>query len=262
MANDSTTPAFSAGDEVELHGLTGDPSLNGEHGKVQPKETWPTESSRIGRVAVELRRKKRTIAVKPQNLRLVTSSEAICLVCLEGESDGRLLQLGCGCRNTSGFTHEACAIAAAAAQQERAGTWSGPVGKHPWQLCPTCRLPYTGPLKLALAKEWARRCEPLSPTDLQRFAARTTLGNALSAAGKLAEAETVVRGNLETCAALHGAEHRHTLGTTMNLGQVPMARKVRGGGRAGQQAGRDSDQSPGTEHRDTLATRMQLAGSA
>ena len=46
-------------------------------------------------------------------------------------------------------------------------------------------------------------------TDVQRFAARTTMSNALSAAGRLAEAETVVRGNLEAATALHGAEHQH-----------------------------------------------------
>ena len=41
---------------------------------------------------------------------------------------------------------------------------------------------------------------------------------ALSAAGRLAEAEGVVRANLATVTALHGAEHRMTLGTTLNLG--------------------------------------------
>ena len=44
--------------------------------------------------------------------------------------------------------HAACAIRAAVAQQERFGTWAARAG-HPWQLCTTCKLPYTGALKLA-----------------------------------------------------------------------------------------------------------------
>ena len=80
------------------------------------------------------------------------------------------------------------------------------------------KVPYTGPLKLSLAREWCRRTDALAPEDTQRFAARTTLGNALSASGAIAEAIDVVRGNLEVVTGLQGEEHPHTLGTTMNLG--------------------------------------------
>ena len=217
----SDAPAPPApGDEVVVIGLRGNPEFNGQRAVVKPLADWP-DNGRVpvllvhqqGQVSIQL-------AVKPANLKAV---EPACIICLEsqgGEQRDKLLALGCGCRGSSGFVHERCAVQAAAAQQERAGTWSGPVGKHPWQLCPTCRLPYTGALKLALAQEWCRRTEALNARDTQRFAARTTLGNALSAAGKLAEAEVVVRGNLETVTELHGSEHRMALGTTLNLGLI------------------------------------------
>ena len=252
-----------------------------------------------------------SIAVKPANLKQV---EPACIICLEGgcdERNGELIALGCGCRGSSGFVHEQCAIQAAAAQQERAGTWSGPIGKHPWQLCPTCKLPYTGALKLALAQEWCRRTEALAPEDTQRFAARTALGNALSAAGRLAEAEALVRANLgvvsrlhvhaagriartrtrSTCTSerarrrashahaharwgicicaraqvsrLHGAEHRMTLGTTLNLGML-----LDGLGRHAEASEVYSSvletqrRVLGHEHKDTLSTAMQLAGAS
>ena len=113
----------------------------------------------------------------------------------------------------SGWVHESCALQAAAAQQERHGTWAG-AAKFPWQKCPTCSIPYTGVLKLALAREWCLRTDRLFPTDdTQRFAARTTLGNALSASGKIEEAIEVVKGNLKTITDRRGPEHPHTLGT-------------------------------------------------
>jgi len=87
--------------------------------------------------------------------------------------------------------------------------------------------------------------------------------NALSAAGRLAEAEAVVRGNLEAAKALHGAEHRHSLGTTLNLGLL-----LDGQGKHKEAAQVYSDllinqtRVLGAEHRDTLNTAMQLAGAA
>ena len=252
----------SPGTEVVIAGLKGDQSLNNERGVVRPEAEWKND-----RIAVLLTHLKppRQVAVKPQNL-IILRPQA-CYICLESSSseDDRqpLLALGCGCRGSSGFVHAACAIQAAVAQQERAGTWSGPVGRHPWQLCPTCKLPYTGELKLTLAQEWCRRTEPLATDDLQRFAARTTLGNALSALGRLAEAEVVVRENLTTVTALHGSEHRNTLGTTMNLGML-----LEGQGKVDEAASLYEDLIEtqrsvlGSEHRDTLATSMQLAGVA
>ena len=245
---------------VTLTGLKSNASLNGKCAVIQPKEEWPPHESRI---AVRLEGGDTRIAVKPQNLVLATeeATSACCFICLEettGPTAAPLLQTGCGCRGTAGHVHAHCAIRAAAAEHERAGTWAG---KHPWQLCATCKLPFTGALKLALAQEWCRRTEPLARTDVQRFAARTTLSNALSAAGRLAEAETVVRDNLEAATALHGAEHRHTLGTTLNLGLL-----LDGQGKHKEAAHvyakllRAQERVLGPEHRDTLNTAMQLAG--
>ena len=99
------------------------------------------------------------------------SSDAhACIVCLESESteSSPLLQTGCGCRGSAGWIHAQCAVAAAAAQQERTGSWGGG-GKHPWQLCATCRVPYTGPLKLALARAWCARTVDLPADAMERL---------------------------------------------------------------------------------------------
>ena len=163
-------PQFVPGARVTLIGLKSNASINGRCAVVQPKEEWPPHESRI---AVRLEggdSENMRIAVKPQNLVLATeeATSACCFICLEeatGPTAAPLLQTGCGCRGTAGHVHALCAMRAAAAEHERAGTWAG---KHPWQLCATCKLPFTGALKLALAQEWCRRTEPLPPTDVQR----------------------------------------------------------------------------------------------
>ena len=79
-------------------------------------------------------------------------------------------------------------------------------------------MPYSGGLKLVLAQEWCRRTAHLdAAADTERFAARTTMSNALSALGRLAEAEEVVRSLLTAAIERHGSEHPHALGTHMNL---------------------------------------------
>lgn len=135
----------TVGSEVVICGLKGKAELNGEHGVVQPKSTWQAN----GRVAVLLVDlvPQRTIAIKAVNLKPVGPR---CSVCLSAENDGgvsgdgsnnavsgsgKLLPVGCGCRGSSGWVHAACAVQAAAAQQERAGTWAGDRGRYPWQLC-------------------------------------------------------------------------------------------------------------------------------
>lgn len=125
-----------------------------------------------------------------------------------------LMKMGCGCRGSAGWVHKDCAVLGAAAQQERAGTWAG-AGRYPWQLCPTCKLPYTGALKIALATEWHQRCSEKPSADPEAFAASTAYGNALASKEAYVEAEAVVRRNLATATALHGAQNRMTLGTRM-----------------------------------------------
>ena len=162
------------GARVTLTGLKSNASLNGKCAVIQPKEEWPPHESRI---AVRLEggdTENISIAVKPQNLMLASEEAAspCCFICLE-ESAGTaaipLLQTGCGCRGTAGHVHELCAIRAAAAEHERAGTWAG---KHPWQLCAMCKLPFTGALKLSLAQEWCRRTELTLALTLARARAR------------------------------------------------------------------------------------------
>jgi hypothetical protein len=191
-----------------------------------------------------------------------TEPTHVCFICFDADGCAPLLQTGCGCRGSAGWVHGSCAVTAAAAQQERTGSWGGG-GKHPWQLCPTCRVPYSGALKLLLAREWCRRSSCLPAEAPERFAARTTLGNALQLSGELAEAEQVVRANLQTAATVHGAEHRFTLGTRMNLGlllgSLGKARESEAEFKALLAVQR---RVLGEEHPDSLATALQLAGAA
>ena len=176
-----------------------------------------------------------------------------------------LLATGCGCRGSAGWAHGGCMIASAASQQGRAGVggWAGP-GRYPWQLCPTCKVPYTGDTKLVLAKEWCKRAVALGlpREDPQRFAASTALGNALSANGRLAEAEAMVRANLLTATRVHGADNPRTLGTSMNLGLL-----LSNQGKAKEAEAiyttlvATQGRILGVDHRDTLATAMNLAGA-
>ena len=147
-----------------------------------------------------------------------------------------------------------------AAAAPRAGPLLLCGGKHPWQLCATCSVPYTGQLKLVLAREWCRRSASLPAAAPELFAARTSLGNALSASGALAEAEAVVRDNLQAAEAAHGAEHRFALGTRMNLGlllaSLGRAREAEACFEALAVVQR---RCLGPEHPDTLATVENLA---
>ena len=191
---------------------------------------------------------------------LADQDEPQCFVCLGYEQP--LLATGCGCRGSAGKVHVHCAIQCAAAAQERAGTALGP--KAPWQKCATCGLPYTGELKLKLAEEWVRRAmESNDGGPIVLFAARTSLGNALAAGGRLAEAEVVARSNLETATAVYGAEHRFTLGTTHNLGLL-----LEQNGKAQEAEAlfvsllATQQRVLGPEARDTLMVATQVANSA
>ena len=163
---------------VTLTGLKSNASLNGKRAVILSEDEWPPHE---GRVAVRLEggnTESTSIAVKPQNLVLASELSSCCFICLEPADTAAmpLSQPGCSCRGSAGHVHELCALRAAAAEHERAGTWAG---KHPWQLCATCKIPFTGTLKLALAQEWCRRTELLALTDVQRFAARTALASRL-----------------------------------------------------------------------------------
>ena len=189
------------------------------------------------------------------------ASDAVCFICLESGEEAVLLPTGCGCRGTAGHVHERCAIQGALATQARNGTWAGK--QHPWQLCQTCRLPYTGSLKLALAQAWSRRTDGLSDSDpAQYMAARTALGNALSAEGRLEEAEGVVRDNLARARALYGTGHRMAMGIRFNLGLV-----LDGQGKSEEAAhvytelNTEQQRVLGPEHPDTLMSAMQIANS-
>ena len=56
---------------------------------------------------------------------------------------------------------------------ERGGLagWAG-AGKYPWQRCPTCKQPFTGELKLVLARAWIGSLGRRStePEAIERFA--------------------------------------------------------------------------------------------
>jgi hypothetical protein len=236
---------FAPGDEVEIFGLKSSPELNGKRGTVRPRDAW-----RSDRIAVLLNDSKppQSVAVKPTNMKLVPA----CRICYGDDVDELLLLSGCGCRGSSGHLHATCAVQAAASNPRLR------------QICAMCKVPYSGALKLALAEDWCRRTAHLdAAADMERFAARTMLSNALSALGKNAEAEEVVRGLIAAATARHGAEHPHAMGTSMNLavllsnqGKLDEAEAICTPLLATQA------RVLGAEHRDTLGTAMQLAGTA
>ena len=124
--------AFAPGDEVIIHGLRSSPQLNNQQGVVQPRDKWADN----GRVAVLLHTTpRRSVSVRPANLREWTKT---CFICLESASESPLIPTGCGCRGFAGWVHKHCAIRAAVAATERAGSWKTP-GRSPWQVCDTCR---------------------------------------------------------------------------------------------------------------------------
>ena len=172
-------------------------------------------------------------------------------VCLgyETAAGDRLRAAGGACTRNPG----------AAAAQERAGTALGP--KAPWQ---KADLRPTRASLLKLAEEWVRRAmESNDGGSIVLFAARTSLGNALAAGGRLAEAEVVARSNLETATAVYGAEHRFTLGTTHNLGLL-----LEQNGKAQEAEAlfvsllATQQRVLGPEARDTLLVATQVANSA
>jgi tetratricopeptide (TPR) repeat protein len=127
-------------------------------------------------------------------------------VCLE--SDDLPLQRGCACRGTAGFSHLACLVNAARADDER------------WLTCPVCRQQWTGSLKLSLARErWA--LEQGSPEeDGERLMAALDLVQALYLAGELDEALQLGRDTLAVARRAFGDEHEGTLDAMSRLAVV------------------------------------------
>ena len=72
-----------------------------------------------------------------------TAADARCCpVCLD--SEGELLQRGCGCRGDSGVVHLPCFVQVATHRADCQGWWC----------CGTCKQYFTGAVQVGLARAW------------------------------------------------------------------------------------------------------------
>ena len=129
-----------------------------------------------------------------------------CWVCLEHTADesGALPQpTGCACRGGStDHAHMGCVAQAAQAAQEKDTTWV---------TCPTCKQPWTGPMRLALCERRHALAADLPEGDGERLTAALFLAEALRVAGRYEEALRLGRATLATSRRILGAEHPYTL---------------------------------------------------
>ena len=130
------------------------------------------------------------------------SDDVSCPICLE--SEGELLQRGCGCRGDSGWVlvHAECIKQVATHGEE----WKG------WQTCGTCTQLFTGAGQHGLAIPWWATVASRDESDEQRLAAALFLANAHADQGNYAEAEKL---QLEVLAV-----QRRVLGEAMLLSSV------------------------------------------
>lgn len=96
-----------------------------------------------------------------------------CWVC-GAEKKGAPMHCGCGCVGHAGHVHLDCAVAAAREEWER------------WFDCPTCGQPWTGKLKLALARARVDLMSHRPAHDAERQSAEEMLSDALRDARELA----------------------------------------------------------------------------
>jgi hypothetical protein len=148
-------------------------------------------------------------AVQMQAAAASAAKEEECIICLSGGDEAQTpapIQSGCACRGAAGLAHIACRIAAAEAL---AMGGRGPVSG--WFACGTCRQHYTGAMQNGLAEKWWAAAKQLPETNAdaveERLAAAGNLADALSCAGKAAEAAAVERTLVESCKSLYGDDH-------------------------------------------------------
>ena len=125
-----------------------------------------------------------------------------CAICLDGGDDPLPIQSGCGCRGDGGLAHVACKAKMHAKMHARSD-------EH-WHRCPMCKQPYTGEMRLGLARARMDAARHLPPDAPERLNAAHSLGGALQQDGDLDAAEVILREELSQSQRVYGDEHEHT----------------------------------------------------
>ena len=127
--------------------------------------------------------------------------EAVCIICLD-RGDEPLLR-DCGCRGpTAGFAHMPCLVRHVANAAGSDGLWSN---------CTVCEEPFSGAVRMALARARWMRALGREEDDWERRAAMRLLASALAQSGDCAAALPLAEKSLVADRRIHGNLHRETL---------------------------------------------------
>jgi hypothetical protein len=127
------------------------------------------------------------------------SEAGACIICLC--DDPSPIQSGCACRSDAGLAHVECRAEDAAHRMKISNREDG------WWKCGTCGRNFTGAMQPGLAVALCSASQRLPKENKQRLAADMNLANALSAHGKLTEAEATCREVLPVQQRVLGPEH-------------------------------------------------------
>ena len=140
---------------------------------------------------------------------------AHCPICLD--SDGPLVQQGCACRGHAGLSHVACMVQYASHGRDTDD------GFERWVECATCKQPFTGAMKHALAEAWWQYARRMPVVATERTCAEQHFAACLFDSGKYDEAARMLIPLLHVQSAQYGLAHPLTLGTSSILVSVLLA---------------------------------------
>ena len=190
--------------------------------------------------------------VTPRVAKSEGACDGACIICLD--TDPRPMQSGCACRGDAGLAHANCRAEAAAHRfkhQREYNEWTG---------CGTCGQDFTGVMRMELAEEWWDRARRLPQEIRERVGAGDNLADALTGAGRFAEAETMIRHLLPVCRRVYGLEDRNTLNLIGCLAQALQKQgKLEDAEKTYKEVLAAQRRVLGHEQPDTLATVMNLA---
>lgn len=145
-------------------------------------------------------------------------ADATCWICLEPEGEKRtrsrrrMLQRGCSCRGSSGWSHFPCLLRVLDRQEAQGNDWA---------LCPMCKQHFTGDLELALARTRFERLARRPANCPERLAAQFFLAESMRFSnGAVNEARDIYEEILGIYRTELGPEHPNTLCVLDSLGEL------------------------------------------
>jgi hypothetical protein len=180
------------------------------------------------------------------------SDGGACIICLG--DDPSPIQSGCACRGDAGLAHVECRT------QNSAHRMANGIQHDGWWKCGTCGQHFTGAMQLGLAEAWWSSAQRLPNENERRWAAASTLANALYAQGRYGEAEAMYRETLAVQQRVLGSANPETLNTASNLADVLNAQgKYSEAETMFRETLAVQERVLGSEHPDTLNTASNLA---